>query len=228
MRAPQASRRAGDRSTARRVGKLLKELGIPDSAPPTARSDNSKDETTQGAWASVLFPRITVQRARKGYQHAAGKKDIEAMLKFFGERTFYGIKEIRLSQLPQSGRRDGRLFARLYVPGKIVVYEQALSPWHVTGKLSPEDRCALERAGAEVQISDDGLRAMVYWDNESLRDFMLFDVLMHEIGHHLIQHFRGKRSAQVMRSRDHEQAASLFAIKCRALYVSSQGSSRLV
>jgi hypothetical protein len=44
---------------------------------------------------------------------------------------------------------------------------------------------------------------------------MLFDGLMHEIGHHLIQHHTGKRLARVMRTTDHERSAGRFADACR-------------
>jgi hypothetical protein len=53
---------------------------------------------------------------------------------------------------------------------------------------------------------------------------MLFDVLLHEIGHHLIQQYRGKRTARVARTRDHEACADRFALQCRLLYHGADGS----
>jgi hypothetical protein len=55
----------------------------------------------------------------------------------------------------------------------------------------------------------------IEWPGETLRDFVLFDGLMHEIGHHLVQYHRGKRSIQMMRTADHERYAEAFAAKCR-------------
>lgn len=211
VRLPREARGAGDASAARRAGRLLKQLGI---APAEMKTG---EET--GALPQPRLPRITVERARRNQHHPAGKSDIEQILEFFGERTFYGIKQIQLAQAPVGARRrDGLLFGRLFVPGKIVLYEQPVSPWFLSGKLAARDRKSLLRCGAQVETSDDGLRSIIFWDRDSLREYMLFEVLMHEVGHHLIQHFKGKRQAQVMRTADHERSAELFAQKCRALY----------
>jgi hypothetical protein len=51
---------------------------------------------------------------------------------------------------------------------------------------------------------------------------MLVDGLMHEIGHHLIQHHKGKRLARVMRTADHERRAKQFAEACRQAWVARQ------
>ena len=67
--------------------------------------------------------------------------------------------------------------------------------------------------GAVLDIAAAATR--VEWPDETLRDFVLFDGLMHEIGHHLVQHHRGKRSRRVMRTTDHERYAEAFAAACR-------------
>jgi hypothetical protein len=210
VRLPREPRGAGDISAARRAGALLKQLGI----AAEEFDDAGEDDIPQ-----PRLPRITVERARRNQHHPAGKNDIEQLLQFFGARAFYGIKEIHLSQAPASAK-PGRnlLFGRLFVPGKVVLYEQPVSPWFVPSKLSRHDKKELQQCGAQIETSDDGLRNIISWDENGLRDYMLFEVLMHEVGHHLIQHFKGKRKAQVMRTADHEQAAELFARKCRALY----------
>lgn len=59
---------------------------------------------------------------------------------------------------------------------------------------------------------------IVSWPATTLRDYMLFDVLMHEIGHHLLQQYTGKRMARVARTKDHEAFADLFAQQCRSLW----------
>ena len=68
-----------------------------------------------------------------------------------------------------------------------------------------------------LEIPEGGAHALVSWPGKTLRDFMLFDVLMHEIGHHLIQQYKGKRRARVARTRDHEAFAAHFARRCRLL-----------
>jgi hypothetical protein len=54
----------------------------------------------------------------------------------------------------------------------------------------------------------------VDWPGDTLRDFLLFDGLMHEIGHHMT----GKRTARVMRTADHERRADAFATACRLVW----------
>lgn len=203
VRLPRESRGSGDRSAARRMGRLLKELGIvdhslsnPDLPPP-------------------VMPRITVQKPREGYFHHITKKDITQLLLFFGERSYYGIREIRLSDAPGTNS-EARLFGRLYIPGRILLYAQPTPPWFVSGRPSQEELSLLESAGAVIQISDDGMRCTIDWTYENLRNFFLFDVLLHEIGHHLQQQFRAKRTAQILRTQDHESFARLFASKCRS------------
>ncbi len=210
VRLPREARGAGDLSAARRAGALLKQLGI---------AQEEFDDTGEIEHAPPRLPRITVERARRNKHHPAGKNDIEQLLQFFGARAFYGIEEIHLSQAP-ANTKPGRnlLFGRLFVPGKIVLYEQPVSPWFVPNKLSAHDKKELQQCGAQIETSDDGLRNIITWVESELRDYMLFEVLMHEVGHHLIQHFKGKRKAQVMRTADHERSAELFARKCRALY----------
>ncbi|MEV0131002.1 hypothetical protein AB0H83_21375 [Dactylosporangium sp. NPDC050688] len=45
-----------------------------------------------------------------------------------------------------------------------------------------------------------------------LRDFMRFDVLLHEIGHRVLQH-RVRKVGSVRRTSDHEQFAELFVAR---------------
>lgn len=144
------------------------------------------------------------------------------MLGFFGELSHYGLREIRLTQTPAGATAAGRLFGRLYIPGTIVLYEQPVPPWYVNGTLAGAEAESLTGAGAVIERSDDGMRCIVHWAEQDLRDFMLLDVLMHEIGHHLAQQFRGKRQAQVMRTADHERWARLFASRCRQAYLEAE------
>src|SRR5206468_1152450 len=82
----------------------------------------------------------------------------------------------------------------------------------------------MRRAGALVERLGDGSQTRVEWPGETLRDFMLFDVLMHEIGHHLIQQYTGKRTARVARTREHEAFAELFARQCRQAYLAQEAA----
>jgi hypothetical protein len=210
VRLPSESRGSGDLSASKRIGRILKELGITDDLAPESKLPEAR------------MPRITVQKPREGYCHPITKRDIKQLLLFFGERSYYGVREIRLSQLPAHATAAGKLFGRLYIPGKIVLYEQAIPPWYLSGNLDGEELKALTRAGATVERSDDGMRCVIRWSGEALQNFFLFDVLMHEIGHHLQQQFKAKRTVQVLRTRDHENSARLFANKCRIAFLESK------
>lgn len=109
-------------------------------------------------------------------------------------------------------------FGSLKVPGRIILYEQQQGTWLLPGTLPEGDAAKLQRAGAEIDVVAGGLQTSVTWPGQTLRDFMLFDVLMHEVGHHLIQQYKGKRRARVARTRDHEAFAEHFARECRRAF----------
>ncbi len=46
--------------------------------------------------------------------------------------------------------------------------------------------------------------------------FMIFEVFLHEVGHHILQHNMGKRTERIARTRDHEAFARRFAERYRA------------
>jgi hypothetical protein len=90
-----------------------------------------------------------------------------------------------------------------------------LSPWRLPGRLKEDEEAALRRAGALIEVVGPGFQTVVTWPGTTLRDFMLFDVLMHEVGHHIAQHETGKHYGRVYRTRDHEAIAARFAQQCR-------------
>jgi len=57
---------------------------------------------------------------------------------------------------------------------------------------------------------------LVDWPQDTLWRFMLEEVLLHELGHHVLQHHKGKRPERIARTRDHEAFAARFAEKQRA------------
>lgn len=156
---------------------------------------------------------IHVAPARAGFVHPATPRDIRELLAFFGPLAVYGLRSVELRHAVDPGCSCGRLLvARLHVPGRVVLYEQPRPPWVVRG-LSARALARLRRAGAVLDVAAAVTR--VEWPDETLRDFVLFEGLMHEIGHHLVQHHRGKRSVRVMRTADHERCADAFAAACR-------------
>jgi hypothetical protein len=162
-----------------------------------------------GAGSAV---RIRVGRCRPGYVHPLGRRQIVDALAFFGPLVSYGLRSVELRQSVDEA--DGPLvLARLMVPGCIVLFEQPQAPWEIRGELSPHARRRLELAGAMVDVGPAVTR--VEWPGDSLARLMLFDGLLHEIGHHLVQHHSGKRSVRVMRTADHERSAERFADACQ-------------
>jgi hypothetical protein len=168
----------------------------------------------EGQW-----PRIAVGRCRPGFLHPIGHDEIVETLTFFGPLARYGLRSIELRQ--SVGEEDGTLtLARLLVPGRIVLYEQVQPPWLIRAELSQDSKDRLERAGAKIDSGPAVTR--IEWPGRSLAEFMLFDGLIHEIGHHLIQHHKGKRLARVMRTTDHERRAEQFAAACRQAWAERQ------
>jgi hypothetical protein len=163
-----------------------------------------------------------VSRPRAGFHHPAGRAEIVRLLRFFGEVCTYGLQSIELVRGDGDGPPGTLSFGRLWVPGRITLYDQPVSPWVLPGRLPEREAERLRVAGAAVE--EGVLQTVVTWPGSALRDFMLFDVLMHEIGHHTIQQYKGKRSARLLRTREHEALADRFARRCRQLYAECPAS----
>ncbi|MBI4602060.1 MAG: hypothetical protein HY721_08870 [Planctomycetes bacterium] len=164
----------------------------------------------------MRIPRIVVRRPRAGRVHPAGKSDIVALLSSLGPEGTYGVKSIELVEGDDAAPGGLVRLGRLSVPGRILLYDQRAPPWSFVGRLAEPVVARLAAAGAAVEESTDGLETVVRWPGKTLRDFMLFEGLLHGIGHHLLQHHKGKRTARVARSRDHEAFARRFVRRCRA------------
>ncbi|WP_433219523.1 hypothetical protein ACQP00_15475 [Dactylosporangium sp. CS-047395] len=151
---------------------------------------------------------IRVRPARPGFVHPASPADIAELLEAFGPAATYGLRRIELRQ------GIGTALAALRVPGVILLFEQRTPPWYLAGRLRRSALLRLERAGAIVEPGSTTTR--VDWPRGTLRDFVLFDGLMHEIGHHTIQHSANKHRTPTMRTADHERRADAFAARARA------------
>jgi len=207
LRAPHAPRGASDLRIPYRFGRLLKECGL--ATEPSWSGSNDAPRST--------FPRIRVQRPTPGLHHPVARGDIVRVLTFFGAECVYGVRSITLVNPSQTVWTLS--FGRLIVPGRIVLYAQHLSPWMVPGWLSDDITSRFLHAGATIDVLGGGTQTAIAWPGETLHEFLLFDVLMHEIGHHLIQQYKGKRRDRVMRTKDHEAFAAHFARQCRARYI---------
>jgi hypothetical protein len=216
---PRGKRGSEDPSDAHRILIVLKELGIETSVLGDSKQDSAATSGITGAGAATTLPRISIQRPRRGFSHPANRSLIRKILMHFGELSWYGVREICLTQNPSAVDENKLIFGCLSIPGKILLYEQPHPPWLLTGRLRADQLALLESAGASIEVSSDGTRSKVDWPDDTLSRFMLFEVLMHEIGHHIIQQFKGKREAQVLRRKDHEALALAFARRCRQSYL---------
>jgi hypothetical protein len=154
---------------------------------------------------------VRVCRARSGFVHPADPADVVRVLSFFGPAAAYGLRGVELRQQPAGG--TGPAVAELRVPGVVLLFEQPAPPWELPGQLTDLAMGRLQRAGARVVTGPAG--TLVDWPGSTLRDFMLFDGLMHEIGHHMIQHAARKQRTRAMRTADHERRADAYAMRAR-------------
>lgn len=192
----------GDPSRRQRLGRILKELGL---------IHVSEDAKAKG---QDLFPRILVRRPQRGFFHPASRADLRHVLEVLGPEAVYGLKTVELARAPDVRGSNMPSLGRLEVPGGILLYEQPVPPWRLTGTISRSEADRCRRAGAEVTIRDDLEATFLDWPGQTLRRFMLLDVFLHELGHHVLQHTRTDQARRIARTRDHESFAELFAQRC--------------
>ena len=173
---------------------------------------------TRAAPATV---RITCAVPRPGFVHPASRVDIKAVLAAAGAESTYGLRCVELCRA--SIDRPLR-FARLMVPGRIRLYEQPEPPWRLRGSLRGNAADRLRAAGARVHHDASVDATVVEWPGDALRRFMLLDVLLHELGHHVLQHHKGKRFATIARTRDHEAFADRHAWRLRERCAAALGA----
>ncbi len=208
VRDPFAPRGKGNIRLERAEARALKSHGVimdPLSLPPDTKPKR--------------MPRIIVSRPRKGCVHPASKNEIVSLLKSLGDECIYGVRSIELVQGTTSPSATRIMLATLQVPGRVLVYDHHPSPWRFLGRLEDDEALRFRGCGAWVDFSPDGIETTISWPGQTLRDLVLFEGLMHEIGHHLIQHHKGKRTKRVARTRDHEAFAESFARRCRAAHL---------
>jgi hypothetical protein len=203
LREPTEPRGAGDLSLRRRCAEKLKDLGV-------AAKSNSKAGPRRHAKL-----RIIVQVPASGFWHPATKNDILEVLRAAGPVALYGLRTVELVRAPSS-RVPALVFGRYVVPGKILLYEQPVPPWRLPGVLKHGDARRLKSAGAVVTTQPGAGATLVDWPDQSLKRFMLEEVLLHELGHHVLQQHKGKRPVRIARTKDHEAFAARFAARQRS------------
>jgi len=161
---------------------------------------------------------MRVCRARPGFHHPADGAEIMRMLASFGPPVVYGLRRIELRQRTAADPA-GLAVAALEEPGVVVLFEQPRPPWAIVGRLDADAERRLRRAGAVVHATMALTR--VDWPGRTLTDFLLFDGLMHEVGHHIVQHRAGRTGVRAMRTADHERRADAFATACRLAWTAA-------
>jgi hypothetical protein len=153
-----------------------------------------------------FHPQIRAARSRPGTVRPLGPADVRAVLARLGPAASYGLRAVELA-----AQGEPLVFGRLLVPGRILLFDQPRPPWRVPGRLGGRTVERLEAAGALVEPSMGA--DVVDWPGGTLRAFYLAEVLLHELGHHRVQHEAGKRGARTRRRADHERAAAVHAAR---------------
>jgi hypothetical protein len=158
---------------------------------------------------------IYVQRPAPGCLHPLRPAEVRDWLEQAGFAPRYGLRLIRMRH--ECGlQRAGMVFGEYVAPGEIHLYPVPAPPWRLPFLLSSHDLAAFVRHGAEVTADAVLRRTHVAWPGSSLRDYALLEILAHELGHHLLQHNAGKRTAQVRRREDHERFADMVSRRMAA------------
>jgi hypothetical protein len=165
------------------------------------------DESREAA--TEALPRIVHREPLPGHVHAVSKTEVEELLRALGPTAFYGLRIVELGG-PAPAR--GLVLGRFEAPGRIRIFGVPPPPWRLAALTEETER--LLGAGARRARDEHGA-LLLEWPGSTLRDFVLRHVLLHEIGHHLLQHHTGKRLVPIARTRDHEAFAERFARRAR-------------
>ena len=209
LRSPRAKR---DADAGQRVRHMPKELGITYSQEVAAQTQ------------LIRWPRIIVRRPSPGFFHPVTQSQVLEVLEAIGPTAVYGLKSVEYSRLPAENRDSEALLGRYHPPDRIILFEQRRPPWHFIGQLGESATGVFERAGAKIQANEDGSAVTVEWPGESLANLMIFEGLLHEVGHHVLQHESRAGSRRIARTRDHEKFADMFAARCRAEFLGAGDS----
>lgn len=178
----------------------------------------SLDDPRQTSVRPTTRLRIIRHAPGSGHTHPIGQAEVRRLLYQLPPRYRYKLQAIELRPAPSRRPHCALLLGRLLLPGRILLYAQPCSPWLLGGLLADDERALLMRAGALVSVDRRSCLTVVEWPGHSLRDFMLLDVLLHELAHHALQVRRARSIMPAARKGDHEAvAASLGRREARRL-----------
>jgi hypothetical protein len=188
------------RSTSRRSSEALLLNGRGAKQPPQASSQLS----------------VQLVRPQLGFFHPVRPSEIRCFLSLIGPQAIYGLRAITLHG--ESPWKDQNILLGEYrLPGEIILYAVPNAPWKLDFLPANEDLKAFQRHCREIQIDTRLQQVTLHWQPEELRRFYLFEVLAHELGHHLKQYRSGKPSQPCCRLSEHEIWAELFRLRVSQL-----------
>jgi hypothetical protein len=164
---------------------------------------------------SLSLP-ISIQRPPPGLTHPLTQRDIRSLIEGFGPLSIYGLRSIRLRS-ESAILADGIVFGEYALPGGIHLYSLPEGDWNLPFLLLPQDRAAFRRHGAQIEIDVHRGQTSVTWHEQGLKQYLLYDVLAHEFGHHAVQRRCGKFLATTCRKSDHEAQADLYGMRSRRM-----------
>ncbi len=155
-------------------------------------------------------PRITTHKPLPDLVLPLCPSDVRRFFAILGPASLYGLRRVRLRQqclfTPQ-----GVTFAEYTLGGAIDIYAVPPSPWRLAFVPCDSDLRAFTRHAARLDVETTARRTTVWWEPDGLLAFFLFEVLAHEIGHHVLQRDRGRQSTPACRRADHEACADTYA-----------------
>ncbi len=203
----RAARRLGDPYAARGLGDSRLVYRLARSARLRGGAVPANPHSHPQQMAARI--RIIYVAPGAGAIHPATPSEVRKFVDRLPPRYRYTLRSIELRPAPM--RRPGGAvpLGRLFVPGRVILYAQPRPPWLLGGILTEPEQQRLRAAGAQVSVDYRSCLTVVNWTAPCLRDFMLRDVLLHELTHHLLQVRHGRSRTAAARTADHEAAASV-------------------
>jgi hypothetical protein len=144
----------------------------------------------------------------KGHLHPVGPAEIRLYMMQLPPRYRYKLHTIELRPAPPRSPHSALPLGGVLLPGRVILYSQPRSPWLLGGILADAEQAILRRAGAQVSVDYRSCLSVVTWPAQCLRNFVLYDVLPHELAHHLLQVRHARSLATATRAADHEAVAT--------------------
>ena len=163
---------------------------------------------------------IKSQKPLPGLCHAVTPREIRSFLIRLGHASYYRLRAINIRR--ECGfRPTGIVFAEYAVPDEIQLFALPQLPWSLPFLLSVVDFNLFESYGASLVVDHVREYTVITWSPSGLQQFVLCEVLAHELGHHLLQTRKSQGSRSRYRTSDHEKRAGLYAMRANRILARS-------